>query len=84
MSSRVSSGAPRLLRRERAADYLGISTGVFDRFRREGKLPPPRKVDDGIRSWDRLELDAFVDDLPHDGEVEQAAGPSDLDRLLGT
>jgi prophage regulatory protein len=57
---------PRLLRRERAASYLDISPGAFDKLVKEKKLPPP-KVNHGFKEWDRLDLDAHVDALPYDG-----------------
>lgn len=69
---------PRLLRRERAAAYLDVSPGTFDRLVREGKLPPPKRLDDQIKGWDTRDLDVRVDHLPYDGENGRPA-PSDWD-----
>jgi predicted DNA-binding transcriptional regulator AlpA len=53
---------PRLLRAERAAAYLGMGTSTFLRLVREGVLPKPKHVA-GVVAWDRLALDAYVDDV---------------------
>jgi hypothetical protein len=65
--SRASLGfTPRLLRRERAAAYLDISPTKFDQLVRAGVLPAA-KILDGIRVWDRRDLDAAADALHSDG-----------------
>lgn len=54
--------APRLLPTPDAAAYLGVSaTKLRD-------LPIPRKVLDGKRLYDRLDLDAYASTLPTEGE----------------
>lgn len=75
--------APRLLRREQAAGYMGISPGHFDRLVKEKLLPPPKKLGENIRAWDALDLDVAVDHLPYDGAAPDD-GSNDLDRMLGT
>jgi hypothetical protein len=55
---------PRLLPTPEAAAYLGVSaTKLRD-------LPIPRKVLDGKRLYDRLDLDAYASALPTEGEGE--------------
>jgi prophage regulatory protein len=56
--------APRLLRRERAAAYVGISPGQFDRYVRDQLFPPAKKVG-SVKAWDRADLDSVVDHLPY-------------------
>lgn len=60
-----SISTPRLFRRERAAAYLDISPGSFDKLVREGVLPSP-KVLHSFKVWDKDDLDAMVDALPYD------------------
>jgi predicted DNA-binding transcriptional regulator AlpA len=57
---------PRLLRRADAAVYLGVSTTFFDRLVRDGSLPGPKRLAEGVRAWDRFDLDAVVDALESD------------------
>jgi excisionase family DNA binding protein len=59
---------PRLLRVDRAAAYLGMGTTTFLRLVESGKLPKPKRIG-GVVAWDRLRLDAFVDDTADEGEV---------------
>ena len=56
------SFTPRLLPAPQAAHYLGVSeTKLRD-------LNLPRKVLDGKRLYDRIELDAYADSLATEGE----------------
>jgi predicted DNA-binding transcriptional regulator AlpA len=82
MSNPKSSFGKRLLRRERAAAYLDISPGTFDRLVREGKLPPPKMLE-GIRIWDVRDLDARADELLYDASRAPETEKSALDSLLG-
>jgi predicted DNA-binding transcriptional regulator AlpA len=59
---------PRLLRRERAAAYLDISIGCFDKLVDKRLLPSPKMLN-SIKVWDRSDLDAIVDNLPYIGEI---------------
>lgn len=51
---------PRGLRREDAAKYIGVSPSLFDRLRKEGKVPEPRDLF-GLMVWDRSDLDAMFE-----------------------
>jgi hypothetical protein len=55
---------PRLLRRERAAAYLDVSPNKFDQMVKTGGAPQP-KFKDGLKWWDRADLDSFADHLPY-------------------
>ena len=57
------SYAPRLLPTPQAAVYLGVSETKLR------SLPIPRKILDGKRLYDRLELDAYADSLAVEGET---------------
>jgi len=61
---------PRLFRAERAAAYLGgMSTSTFLKLVDEGRLPKGIKIG-GMTMWDRLELDAALENLKAN-EVER-------------
>ena len=62
---------PRLLRRERAAQYLDISPNSFDKLVRDGVLPSPKKLE-SFKVWDRSDLDALADALPYQGSESVA------------
>ena len=67
---------PRLLRREDAASYLGVSASYFDKLCAKGLAPAARQLGT-VKGWDRFEIDAVIDRLPRDGAP--ADGPSDWD-----
>ncbi len=50
--------APRLLTREQAAAYCGLSTRGFTEWVRAGKMPGPIL---GTTRWDRRAMDAVLD-----------------------
>jgi predicted DNA-binding transcriptional regulator AlpA len=58
--------APRLLRADRAAAYLGMSKSTFLHLVGEGELPKPKRIK-GVVAWDRFALDAYVDDIADEG-----------------
>jgi predicted DNA-binding transcriptional regulator AlpA len=58
--------APRGLRREAAADWVGMSPSKFDELVKDGRMPKPKRVD-GVVVWDRYRLDAAFEALPDDG-----------------
>ena len=62
--------APRLMRAERAAAYLGMGTSTFLRMVSEGTLPKPKHIK-GVVAWDRFALDAYVDSIDDDNTVER-------------
>jgi hypothetical protein len=75
MSPRPSlTYAPRLLPAPRAAEYLGVSESKLR------TLPISRKVLDGKRLYDRLDLDAYADALKTEDEAEE---PNTCDKLFG-
>jgi predicted DNA-binding transcriptional regulator AlpA len=73
---RTATIAPRGLRREDAARYVGVSPSMFDRMVAAGQMPPPRTVA-SCRIWDRQALDSAFDDLPTAGEPQAAQNPFD-------
>jgi predicted DNA-binding transcriptional regulator AlpA len=52
---------PRMMRADRAAAYVAMSTSQFLKMVREREMPQAIKIH-GMTLWDRLELDAAVDD----------------------
>jgi predicted DNA-binding transcriptional regulator AlpA len=57
-----SSLAPRGLRAERAAAYVGMGKTKFLQLVDEGRMPKPLCID-GVRVWDRIDLDAAFDEI---------------------
>lgn len=49
---------PRLLTREQAAEYCGISVETFDDWRTKGWMPPPLS---GRHRWDIRVIDRMLD-----------------------
>lgn len=57
------SFTPRLMPAPQAAHYIGVSESTLR------ALEIPRKVLGGKRLYDRIELDAYVDNLKSEGET---------------
>jgi hypothetical protein len=53
---------PRLFSEDRAAPYVSFSPTKFSELVDDGIMPPPIDVD-GSKRWDRLEIDAAVENL---------------------
>lgn len=68
ISNQTWAFAPRGLRREQAAFYIGISPSKFDLERKAGKIAPPKPLFAGVMVYDRNELDALFD-----GSAQMAA-----------
>ena len=66
-SALPSTLPPRLLNREQAAAYLGISPGTFDKLVKAGVMPQAKRLSEGRIAWDRQEVDQAVDRLPTEG-----------------
>lgn len=69
---------PRLMRRELAALYLGVSVSVFDVEVAAARLPRPVRVTRGIWAWDRHDLDQWIEDRK--GAEGSGANPWDTAR----
>ncbi|GBU18505.1 MULTISPECIES: hypothetical protein [Methylobacterium] len=57
---------PRGLSRIQAAEYVGISASLFDEMVNDRRMPKPPCIN-RRKVWDRHELDAAFEALPHDG-----------------
>jgi len=73
--------APRLIGREAAAAYACLSPTKFDELVKDGLLPKARQLTPYRKAWDVKELDAHIDQLPHEGE--NPALPGFDDRNVG-
>jgi predicted DNA-binding transcriptional regulator AlpA len=78
--SRDRGYAPRGLRREAAAAYIGLGTTKFDELVADGRLPGPKRID-GCVIWDRCQLDAAFDELGNDAPSGRRGGVS-FDELI--
>lgn len=52
---------PRMLSREQAAAYAGLSTRTFDILVKDGRMPKPKRPIDSRVLWDRHQLDRAID-----------------------
>jgi hypothetical protein len=62
------SYAPRGMRVEAAADWVGFGVTKFREMVADGRMPPGKLVD-GCRVWDRFKLDEAFDALPDEDGV---------------
>jgi len=58
---------PRGLRREEAAEYIGVGTSKFDEMVADGRMPKPKRID-GRVVWDRHQVDLAFEALPDGNE----------------
>ncbi len=58
------------LSRVEAAMYVGVSPVKFDELVRDGRMPPPKRID-GRKLWDVRELDMAFDTLPSENQGSQ-------------
>lgn len=76
MTARANALPPSLpplgVSREVASQFVGIGTGKFDEMVKDGRMPPPKRID-GRKVWDRRELETYFSALPAD------SGPSEWD-----
>jgi hypothetical protein len=62
-AARSAGVPPRLLPADRAAAYVGCGATKFSELVDKGVMPKPVFLDDGMPRWDRLDLDAAVENL---------------------
>jgi predicted DNA-binding transcriptional regulator AlpA len=68
MTARDRITLRRGLTRVEAAAYIGVSPGKFDELVRDGRMPPPKRID-GRKVWDIQDLDLAFDALPSENET---------------
>ena len=68
--TRLEIAPRRGLRREEAARYIGVSLTKFDGLVREDVMPKPWRIG-GCVVWDMRKLDAALDSLLDEGEVNE-------------
>jgi predicted DNA-binding transcriptional regulator AlpA len=57
---------PRGLSRVAAASYVGVSPTTFDGLVKDGRMPPPKRIN-ARTVWDIRQLDEAFEALPSDG-----------------
>ncbi len=81
-SASLATLPPRILIREAAAAYVGVSANTFDSMVEQGTMPHPKMLYGKRKGWDVRELDTAIDRLPIEGaqpeddtweDVKQAA-----------
>jgi len=55
--------------RRTAAQYLGVSVGLFDRMVCDGRMPKPKQINQR-KVWDTIELSIKFRELPSDDDEE--------------
>jgi predicted DNA-binding transcriptional regulator AlpA len=70
---------PRVLRVERAAAYVSMSKTAFLRLVESGDMPPGIRIA-GMVMWDRLELDAAIEDWKEKGSRSERGNT--IERIL--
>lgn len=65
---------PRGLRREESAAYIGISPRLFDEMVKDGRMPPPKRIN-ARTVWDRRRLDECFEALPDEAPAKAEAAP---------
>lgn len=70
-------GWPLLLRRELAAQYLGMSRTTFDAERKAGRIPKAVPITAGLEAWHRGDLDAWAEDRRMAAEAAATSNPWD-------
>jgi len=60
---------PRGLRREEAAEYIGVSVGKFDEMVTDGRMPQPKRID-ARKVWDLRAVDRAFDALGSSADDE--------------
>lgn len=68
-----ASLAPRGLSRPQAAAYIGVSASLFDQLVKDGRMPPPKRIN-GRVVWDRHRLDERFDAIDDCGHNPWDAG----------
>jgi predicted DNA-binding transcriptional regulator AlpA len=69
---------PRGLRADDAAAYLGMGRTKFLQLVDKGMIPRAFTID-GIKVWDRLDLDALIDEAK---EADQPTANNSFDKIL--
>ena len=64
---------PRLISRDDAAAYVGVSPNTFDKMIADGLMPNPRRLTERRLAWDLRQLDTAIDRLPIDGDADTDA-----------
>ena len=52
---------PRLLRMRNLTAYLALSRSYINQKINEGTFPPGHMISQGIRAWEKSEVDAWLD-----------------------
>ncbi|CAO4164956.1 helix-turn-helix transcriptional regulator [Methylorubrum populi] len=65
--------APRLLSKALAASYCDVTPARFDRWRKDGMMPDPLP---GTARWDRVDIDAAIENLKKLGKLTALANPA--------
>jgi len=58
-----------------AAGYVGVSVEKFKALIADGRMPPPKRIDD-IRRWDVDALDIYFSQLPDDERTAAQRSPA--------
>jgi predicted DNA-binding transcriptional regulator AlpA len=62
------------LSRTEAAEYIGVSTSLFDELVADGRMPPPKQIN-SRKVWMRPKIEKAFAELPDAGQDNDASSP---------
>ena len=65
------------LSRVEAADYVGVGVTLFDQMVLDGRMPPPKQINNR-KVWHRVQLDVAFANLPEQAHVGTVTSEWDL------
>jgi len=75
MNVRRKDRGGRLMTLVDAAAYVAVSVNKFKQLLADGRMPPPKRIDD-MRRWDVDALDIYISQLPDDERSARQRAPS--------
>ena len=63
MDRAIKTIDPIFWRRKALAEALGVHVRTVDRFAKNGTLPPPRLLGEGIKGWTNADIETVINNL---------------------
>jgi predicted DNA-binding transcriptional regulator AlpA len=62
------------LSRAEAAEYIGVSTSLFEEMVADGRMPPPKQIN-SRKVWMRQKIEKAFAELPDAGQDKDSSSP---------
>jgi predicted DNA-binding transcriptional regulator AlpA len=62
------------LSRAEAAEYVGVSTSLFEEMVADGRMPPPKQIN-SRKVWMRTKIEKAFAELPEEGQDKESSSP---------